>query len=107
MVVDACLSWHFSAIDIGWFVGHLGVTGKPALFEWITKCSRLDPRASRRPEAESCLLQETPDVTLTAPGNITVGDRTIDLNRPNRHRQVVVTRTDDHAFAVEFDRHLC
>src|SRR5437667_8128980 len=44
MIINLLVARRFTAIDERRLVGHLGMTGKPALFQRINKCARLDPR---------------------------------------------------------------
>src|SRR5262245_13572657 len=89
MVINRLVARHLTAIHEGRLVGHLCVAGKPALFEWINKRARLDPRRTGGPEPEPRVLQQSPRVPLAALPDVALGNGAVNLNAGEGDRQVV------------------
>ena len=103
MVINFFVARRFAAIDERWLVRHLGVTGEPALFERINERARFDPGRTCGPKPQARVFHQAPGIALAAVGDVTLGNRTIDLDTGERHRQMIRRRGEDQRLAVEFD----
>src|SRR5579862_8985655 len=103
VVVDLLLAGQIAAVDVDRLVGHVREAGEPALAGGILEGAGGDPGRSRRPDSEARILEEAPDVLAAALLDVPLGDRAIDLDRADRHRQMVGPARERQLPAVDLD----
>ncbi len=107
VVVDLRVLWLLAAIHVDRFVGHLGQCREPPLLGRIAERAGSHPGRWIGPDPQSHVLVQRPHVALRRAGQVTAGDRAIQLDAADACGQVVVGRRELGWFAIDLDRHNC
>ena len=104
VIVNRAARGPLPAIDEGRLIRHLRTAGEPALPHRIDERAWLDIGVALGPEPQTGVFVESPKISAAvAVRAVAAGDRTIDLDRPDHNRQLIVAAPQRCLQAIDQD----